>query len=225
MISSAPRSAGRILEAVTVVAVLAALLGCESDQDRPPQHHRATQSTAPRAPLNLHTVDWPNATIPGALCRSPGPIRLRNGVALNVPSDFDRPEPNFPQDVSAQTDQLAFGDLTGDGQDEAALPILCANHDSTAAGQRAMGIMIFDGSNGKPNLVATLSGQQERQGEPPNFLQIRQVQPGRILADESFYSPTDANCCPSGRAKDVWRYSNGAVKPISSTVTTTAGHG
>ncbi|MEU1520383.1 hypothetical protein ABZ490_51235 [Streptomyces sp. NPDC005811] len=158
-------------------------------------------------------------TIPGSLCRSPDSIRLRDGVALNVPSHFDGPEPNFPQDVSARTDQLAFGDLTGDGQDEAALPVLCANHNSTAAGQTAMGIMVFDGSSGQPKLLTTLNSQQKRQGEPPNFLEVRQITRSRIVADETFYGPADANCCPSGHASDVWRYSNGTVKPIRSAVT------
>ncbi|MEV6651995.1 hypothetical protein [Streptomyces sp. NPDC051219] len=172
-----------------------------------------------RSLLDLHTVDWRNAEIPGGLCRSPGPIRLRNGVAVNVPSDFDGPEDNFPQDVYAFTDKVVHGDLTGDGRDEAALPVMCANHDSTAAGQTAMGVMVFDGLGGRPKLIGTLTSQQERLGEPPNFIEVRRIGRGRIVADETFYGSADANCCPSGRATDIWSYADGKLTPKGSTVT------
>lgn len=97
-----------------------------------PQSSRAgTPSSV--APVDLHAVDWPSSTIPGSLCLSPKPIRLHDSTATNVPSDFDGPEENMSQDVAAYAEKIAYGDITGDGHDEAALPILCANHNSTAA--------------------------------------------------------------------------------------------
>lgn len=170
-------------------------------------------------PVNLHRVDWSNVTIPGDLCRSPDDIKLRGGEAVNVPSTFDGPTDNYPQDVYASVDKLAFGDLTGDGRDEAALPVLCMNHDSTAAGQTAFGVLVFDGTSGRPSAIATLVGLQPRLGEPPNFIEVQQISPGRITATETSYGAHDANCCPSGRAKDVWGYANGRLSVVSSTVT------
>ncbi|MFC8520145.1 hypothetical protein [Streptomyces sp. NPDC057257] len=194
------------------VAALALLGGAFLGQ----WHHG---STKPAPSLNLHTVDWRNAQIPGTLCRSSGPISLHDGFASNVPSTFDGPEPNMAQDVSADVKKVAYGDLTGDGKDEAALPVLCMNHDSTAAGQTAMGILIFDGSSNRLHLLGTLVGQQRRSGEPPNFLEVRQMAyatVGKVVAVESFYAPTDYNSCPTGRARDTWVYKNGQLKVAGS---------
>jgi hypothetical protein len=177
-------------------------------------------STTSKPSLDLHTLDWRNAKIPGTLCRAPGFIRLHDGAASNVPSTFDGPEPNMAQDVSADTKRVAYGDITGDGKDEAALPVLCMNHNSTAAGQTAMGVLIFDGSGNRLRLVATLIGQQRRSGEPPNFLEVRQMAHdtvGKVVAVESFYAPTDFNSCPTGRALDAWLYKDGKIKTAGST--------
>jgi pimeloyl-ACP methyl ester carboxylesterase len=176
-------------------------------------------SATAQSPMDLHRVDWSNVTIPGSLCRSPQDIKLHNGQAINVPSSFDGPTDNYPQDVYASVDKVAYGDLTGDGRDDAALPVLCANHNSTAAGQTAFGVLIFEGSGGEPQLIATLTGLQPRLGEPPNFIKIEQISHGRITVTETWYGAHDANCCPSGRARDVWRYADGRVSVVSATVT------
>lgn len=170
------------------------------------------------APLDLDVLDWRNATIPGELCRHQGSIRLRDGSATNVSSSFDGPEPNFPQDVSAFTDEVVYGDLTGDGRLEAALPVICANHNSTAAGQRALGVMVFDGSDGRLQLIGTLVSQQPRLGEPPNFVHVEKITRGTITATETFYGSADANCCPTGEADSVWKYIAGKLIAAGSDV-------
>ncbi|MFI1105132.1 hypothetical protein [Streptomyces melanogenes] len=163
--------------------------------------------------VNLHSVDWPSSTIPGSLCRSPQSIRLHDGAASNVPSDFDGPEKDMPQDVAAHVEKIAYGDITGDGHDEAALPVLCANHNATAAGQRAMGVMVFDGSTGRLELLGTLTSRQPRLGEPPNLLEVKDMTPGKVIALDTYYQQGDANCCPSGHATESWSYRNGKLTP------------
>lgn len=198
--------------ALAVVAALALLGGAFLSK----WHHGSTKS---KPSLDLHTVDWSNAKIPGSLCRASGSILLHDGSASNVPSTFDGPEPNMAQDVSVDVKKVAYGDLTGDGKDEAALPVLCMNHNATAAGQTAMGVLVFDGSSNRLHLLGTLVGQQRRSGEPPNFLEIRQMAyatMGKIVAVESFYAPTDYNSCPTGRARDTWVYKNGQLKVAGS---------
>jgi hypothetical protein len=207
--------AGRRLSravALVIVALVALLSGALISR-----WHQG--STTPKPSLDLHTIDWRNAKIPGTLCRASGFIRLHGGVASSVPSTFDGPNPNMAQDVTADTKRVAYGDITGDRKDEAALPVLCMNHDSTAAGQTAMGILIFDGSSNRLRLIATLTGQQRRSGEPPNFLEVRQMAHatvGKVVAVESFYAPTDFNSCPTGRALDTWLYKDGKVKAAGS---------
>ena len=177
-----------------IVAILAMLGGAFFSK----WHHDASKS---KSSLDLHTVDWPNTKIPGSLCRASGSVLLHNGLASNVPSTFDGPEPDMAQDVSVDVKKIAYGDLTGDGKDEAALPVLCMNHNATAAGQTAMGVLVFDGSSNRLHLIGTLIGQQRRSGEPPNFLEVQQMAyatVGKLLAVESFYSSTDYNSCPTG---------------------------
>ncbi|MGW3037462.1 hypothetical protein ACWDCB_40485 [Streptomyces sp. NPDC001178] len=197
---------------LAVVAIIAMLGGALFSK----WHHGASKT---KPSLDLHTVDWRAAKIPGSLCRASSSILLHDGSASNVPSTFNGPEPNMPQDVSADVKKVTYGDLTGDGNDEAALPVLCMNHNATAAGQTAMGILVFDGSSGRLHLLGTLIGQQRRSGEPPNFLEVRQMAyatVGKIVAVESFYSPTDYNSCPTGRARDTWVYKGGKLKATGS---------
>ncbi|KAB1140049.1 hypothetical protein F7R91_37490 [Streptomyces luteolifulvus] len=199
---------GALVAVAGVLAVVVGAVGYRWLHDRATPHGEA--SPVPGA-LDLRAVDWPSSTIPGSLCRSPTPIRLHGGTATNVPSAFDGPEENMPQDVAAYTEKITYGDVTGDGNDEAALPVLCANHDSTAAGQRAMGIMLFDGTHGRMELLGTLTSRQPRGGEPPNFLEIKQMSPGKITVEDRYYRQGDANCCPSGHTTQTWTYHSGRL--------------
>ncbi|MFI5814966.1 hypothetical protein ACIA7S_28905 [Streptomyces sp. NPDC051643] len=156
-------------------------------------------------------MDWLSVEIPGTLCRSRKAIRLHSGTAINVPSDFNGPKSNMPQDVSAHTDEIFYGDITGDDRDEAALPVLCANHDSTAAGQRAMGILVFDGGAQRLSLLGTLTSRKPRLGEPPNLLRVEQMKQGGITVKDSFYLADDSNCCPSGEATETWVHRKGRL--------------
>ncbi|WP_433030732.1 hypothetical protein [Actinomycetospora sp. CA-053990] len=170
-------------------------------------------------PLDLHAVDWGDATLPGSVCRSPAPIRLRGGEALAVPSSFDGPSANYPQDVHVDVSTVVYGDLTGDGRDEAALPLICNNHDSTAAGTTVVTALLLDGSSGEAALLGALSSSQPRLGEIPNAITVSRLLPGRVLGDESFYGPEDANCCPSGRASTIWPWTGGALGAPQATIT------
>ncbi|WP_328878595.1 hypothetical protein [Streptomyces sp. NBC_00299] len=189
--------------------------------DGTPTQHEGTSAKPGSKPLDLEVLDWRNTAIPGGLCRHQGSISLRDGTATNVPSTFDGPEPNMPQDVSAFTDEVVYGDLTGDGRWEAALPVLCSNHDSTAAGQRAMGVMVFDGAAGRLRLIGTLTTQQPRLGEPPNYIRVEKITRGSITTTETFYGTADANCCPTGLADSAWHFTQGKLVAESSTVRAT----
>lgn len=174
-------------------------------------------------PLDLHAVDWGDATLPGSVCRSPGPIRLHDGEAVAVPSSFDGPTPNYPQDVGVDVGAVVYGDLTGDGRDDAALPLHCNNHDSTAAGTTVVTVLLFDGAAGEAALLGELPSSQPRLGEVPNGMRVRQLLPGRVVGDESFYGPEDADCCPSGRASTTWPWTGGALGTPGATITRAAG--
>ncbi|MEU5824005.1 hypothetical protein ABZ798_23200 [Streptomyces sp. NPDC047803] len=219
----ASKRRGPLLAAV--IATAAVLLACGSwwlyrTHDTASKQPETT-SAKPGKPLDLERVDWRNAVIPGGLCHHRGTIQLRDGTAINVSSTFDGPEPRMPQDVAATTDQVVYGDLTGDGRWEAALPVLCANHNSTAAGQRAMGIMVFEGSTGRLRHIGTLTSQQPHLGEPPNAVRVERITQGRITATEMFYGPQDVNCCPTGLADSSWHLVDGQLLPENSTVRTT----
>lgn len=185
----------RVVLATSCLAAYRLLSGGETSED----------------PIDLRAVDWRSIEIPGELCRSPEPIRLREGSAVNVPSEFDGPEPNMPQDVAILMEEIFYGDITGDDRDEAAIPVICGNHDSTAAGQRAMGVFVFDGGAQKLSVLGTLTSREPRLGEPPNLLKVESMKSGRITVLDRFYLEDDFNCCPSGEAKETWVYRQGRL--------------
>lgn len=158
------------------------------------------------APLDLRTVDWDGFLLPGAVCRSPADIPLHGGQATSVPSSFDGPTPNYPQDVVVDTQRVVYGDVTGDGRPESALSVRCNNHDSTAAGDTVDATLVFDGASGRAALIGTLTSSRPRLGEPPNAVTVTRLSPGRADGSEQFYGSQDANCCPSGTASVTWTW-------------------
>ncbi|MCB5168855.1 hypothetical protein LG634_29055 [Streptomyces bambusae] len=187
-----------------LVCVLVAVTGLVSCRLAP-------RGEVPADPIDLRAVDWRSIEIPGTLCRSRKAIRLQEGTAIGVPSDFDGPEPNMPQDVSAATDEVFYGDITGDDRDEAALPVLCGNHGSTLAGMRAMGILVFDGAGRQLSVLGTLTSRKPRLDGPPNQLKVERMEPDGITVKDSFYLPDDINCCPSGEVMETWVHRKGRL--------------
>lgn len=161
--------------------------------------------------LNLHRVKWGNVAVPGGLCRVKGPIQLHNGDARLRHSGFG------PLDVSESGP--AYGNL-GNGQQVAALQVWCSNQGGTAAGELAEGLVVFSGAGGHLHVLGTLTPQYRPHAGHVHipFVAVKSIGSERIVTNEFFYTGSDADCCPAGRALTTWHWNGHSFKPGRTTI-------
>jgi hypothetical protein len=163
------------------------------------------------APLNLHTVNWANVTIPGTFCSVPGTVHLTGNTATAVSTDFGHVQ-------IIVTGHPTYGDLDGNGHDVAALPVWCNNGGGTADGDLAMGYVVFDGSSGILTVVGTLTPKVHESGAPISSIAALTITPEHIVAKEMYFHAADPTCCPTGTAKTTWLLTNGHLVAGPSTI-------
>jgi hypothetical protein len=166
---------------------LALLLpGCSSDTLASPLH---LASPTPSAPLT--GVDWANFTYFSTCYGNTRPFLALNGWARNDHITFEV----FP---------AIFGDLTGDGQPEAALPYQCFAADS--GGVQAF---VYTGSAAHPRLLGQLPLARPNGDEVLfNSLAVR-IYNEQIQLTGASYSPGVPRCCPD-RLLSIWYRWNGS---------------
>jgi hypothetical protein len=157
--------------------------------------------------LGAHSVNWGDVTIPGRLCEVKGQIKLHNGLATVSHSGH-----GIPLDV--YTTIVTHGYLRH-GLPVTALQIFCANTGGTAAGQIAEGIFVFASPGGQPHLLGTLTPRYypSAPAHIPYIAVTRIDTTGHVTVTEYFYSSTDADCCPSGRAVTIWKWTGRTFIP------------
>ena len=179
------------------------------DYPRPSVKAKATY-VKPISSPDLHKVDWANIALPGAVCGATQPIRLHDGEAAIRYSSFE-PWWNV---VVVYGGLASYGDLNGDGKDEAAVDVVCSNDGGTADGQLAFADVIF-GSVGKSlRVIGIITPRQPFSLRTPHvpLLGKPDIRRGKVIAYEGWYGPNDGTCCPSGQAKTIWTYANGALR-------------
>ena len=136
--------------------------------------------------VDLHKVDWANVTLPGSICGASHPIRLHRHKAV-VASTF---WPRYPRvSVDSGWNPIAYGDIDGDGRDEAALVVDCNNGGGTASGVLAYAQVIFTAVGKSPRVIGVvIPRSQGTYGAPLVQVNIRQ---GKIVAHEAWYGPND----------------------------------
>jgi hypothetical protein len=157
-----------------------------------------TAQAAPARTADAHRVNWGDVTIPGQLCKVSGQIQLHNGQARLSHSGLG------PLDVLLTF--VTHGNLAP-GLPVTALQIWCDNQGGTAAGQLAEGIFVYSSPGGHPQFLGLLTPQFRPKGAPHiPFLAVAHIDTqGHIATTEFFYNPSNADCCPSGRATTVWK--------------------
>ena len=167
---------------------------------------------------DLHTVAWNRVTLPGGVCGSSRPIRLHHyrygGPAAFIHADVDLLWWN-PVVVSSWQKPV-FGDLDGDGRDEAALNVGCANGGGTAAGQLAFSDVIFKAVGKSLRVVGIVTPQQplDPQTSHVPLSHVAAVKRGKVVVSEAWYGRYDGTCCASGRATTIWTYAHGQLRPM-----------
>jgi len=164
--------------------------------------------------LDLHKVDWANATLPGAVCGAPHPIHLHQnkGFVSPIPHRFSHDDFYSQRGVDVGSGPVVYGDLAGNHHDNAGLQVVCTNGGGTADGQLLWSWVIFSGRGARLSVLAVVFPRVQLPKEMPTLLQIA-MRPGKLTAHEYFYGPYDGTCCSTGRATTIWTYTHGTLVP------------
>jgi hypothetical protein len=170
---------------------------------------------------DLHALDWRKVTLPGGACGSSRPIhphRYQYGPEALIHPDVDMLWWN-PVVVDSWSKPL-FGDLDGDGRDEAALGVDCANGGGTAGGQLAFSNVIFKAVGHSLRVVGILTPRQPFDPETSHvpLSHVAAIDRGKVVVSEAWYGPEDGDCCASGRARTIWTYTAGKLRPTRRTI-------
>jgi len=173
--------------------------------------------------LPLQAVGWQNETLPGAVCKSSGPIRLYNHVAQLAHTGFGNvhssgSDPDRVRVAAAY--EVTYGQLGGVGP-AAAVDVVCSNNSGTADGQIRFAYVLFAGSasNARPvGLITPRQPQSANVSHVPLLGKVKWVD-SRIVVTEYWYGPNDPTCCASGRAATTWAYHAGKLRAVRTVVT------
>jgi hypothetical protein len=167
---------------------------------------------------DLHAVDWKRVVLPGGACGSTHPIRpwrrAGSGSEAFIHPDVDLLWWN-PVWVYSWEKPI-FGDLDGDGRDEAALSVDCANGGGTADGQLGFSVVVFKAVGTSLRVAGIVRPQQPLTpsiGHVPIVATVR-FERGSVIAPEVWYGPYDGTCCGSGRAQTTWADRAGRLYPL-----------
>jgi hypothetical protein len=190
---------------VSSVAALAALTATSG--------FALTSQEASAQTLGVQRVNWGDVTIPGRLCEVKGDIRLHDGQATERHSGY-----GIPLDVYTTT--VTHGYLAH-GLPVTALQIWCATTGGTAAGQIAEGIFVFASPGGHPHLLGTLTPQYNPSAAVHiAYIAVNRIDTARhITVTEYFYSVANADCCPTGRATTIWKWTGRTFIPGRTKIT------
>jgi hypothetical protein len=169
---------------------------------------------------DLRSLDWRTITLPGGACGSSRPLRPRRyeyGPAAIVHPDVDLLWWN-PVVVYSWSKPV-FGDLDGDGRDEAALDVDCTNGGGTAGGQLAFSEVVFEAVGSSLRVVGILTPRQPLEpGAHVPLSHVVTIERGKVVVSEAWYGPDDGDCCASGRVRTIWTYAAGKLRPTRTTV-------
>jgi hypothetical protein len=177
-------------------------------------------------PARLGVVGWANETLPGAVCKSRGPIQLRKHLAQIARTGFgdvnsSGADPDLVL-VSAAY-RVTYGQLNGVGS-AAAVDVLCSNNGGTADGQIRFADVVFRGSASGVRQLGLITPQQPDSANLSHLSHVPLLgKPkwvgGRIVVVEYWYGPSDPTCCASGRATTTWAYRAGKLTAVRTVVT------
>lgn len=176
------------------------------EQQPSPSHTEAAQLGS--APQDLRDVDWTRVTIPGQFCDIPGVVKLseeEGGATSNT----------WGKVHVGRLPEVVYGNVAGNASDEAAITVECDNGGGTAAGNLAFAVIVMSGREGRLTALGTLSTQYNPTGvEHPTLIAASALVPGKVTVEESWFRPSDANCCPSGKAETIWTLqADGSLSP------------
>jgi hypothetical protein len=171
--------------------------------------------TVPSRAQSLRGLDWANTTLPGAVCGATQPIHLHHDVAFVRSTLY----PWFPR-IEVGAGDVAYGDVDGDGREEASVIVDCSNGGGTADGQLAFSAVVLTAKANAVHVLGLVTPRQPFDPAVPHVPLLRvELRRGEVISHEFWYGPHDGTCCQSGRATTVWRYVHGHLRPGRTVVT------
>lgn len=166
-------------------------------------------------PVNLRHADWADVSVPGSVCGASHAIKLHNSFAIVQSNRW----PSFPRvAVGGGGGHIVYGDLVP-GQTAAAMQVDCSNLGGTAAGQLAFAVVVYVAGEMAPRAIGVLTPRQlSHAGIHVPLIAPVSISSRKVVVAQFSYGPRDGDCCPSGRAKTVWAYSNGSFHAVSTDI-------
>ncbi|MFE5394363.1 hypothetical protein ACFQ9U_07310 [Streptomyces sp. NPDC056568] len=204
----------RVTQALLAVAAAAVATACSTPDQGPrvtpapaaPSVSAPLPTASPRAPGpalgpapgDLRDVDWTRAVLPGDFCQIPGTMTLTDSEGEADSKAWGRVH------VAQLAHLTTYGDVTGDGRDEAAVTVGCDNGGGTAAGQLVFAVIVLTARDGRLYALGTLPTQHGSSGPHTPLVSTTKLTSGKATMTELWYRQSDANCCPSGERVSTW---------------------
>jgi hypothetical protein len=171
---------------VLVVGIVSFAVACE---DEPRSEAEPTETTAAATDLPVETTA-PSPTVP------PGASGIR-GYDFSMQADVAA----FITENGGEVDTTAivYADLTGDGAEEAIVPISSGG----TLGNLAIFVFSYDDLYG-----ATVLLQEEPEAGGGI---LADLQEGQLFVDVAVYGPNDPECCPSLVRRTYYRWDGSAL--------------
>jgi hypothetical protein len=181
-----------LLPALLLAAVSPLASGCTSGTSDAARSSNAVVPPPPKA--DVHSTDWHNASYSVACLDLGGPadqqvpVTVVNGSGQTAPVSWFGP-PAVKLDVAVKS--VAYGDLTGDGRDEAVVRLTCTPAQSNGIAQE---VQVFGPGS---ELLATPRLKNTPGSDFAPEIQSLDVANGRISGSAAYWAAGDPHCCPS----------------------------
>jgi hypothetical protein len=151
-------------------------------------HLMASVSHAASARVDLKTVDWAAIIAAEPRLRHPDAPQLdsvRGPYVEGADNAYGY----------ALVDAVEYGDISGDGRDEAMIQL----YSGGTAGNT--GLLVFADGGAAPRFIGALSG----------YKMFGRAEGGRLQVQQTAYAGWEPNCCPSGISTTLYRLAGGRL--------------
>jgi hypothetical protein len=160
-----------------------------STQSSPAASTTPPPEPSPTAATSLKAIDWDNFSYTSTCYGNTQPFMTHNGKAENKFIHFETYQP------------VSFGDLTGDGQPEAAVRYSC-----TGADFGGVHVLVYSGTASHPTLLGELPLSDK--SEPEDKWSVEKVSIANQVIQMSGrgYSANAPHCCPDLHIDAAYRW-------------------
>jgi hypothetical protein len=215
---------------IAIATALTLVGGCSDDGAGTARPETTTSSSAPSEESGLaasiRSTDWANATVPAAPCAGAGSVTLHDGFGVVSSERWTdawqgRKPPTVPGQVEIEVyadDGIVYGDVDGDGVDEAAVHVWCTNGGGTSGGQLAQNVVVFQGDAEFREVLGVLP-MVHQTSLGATYGRVEQIGGGTVTITEYIHGPDDPQSFPTGTAETVWAYDGNGFVQSSSRIT------